>query len=354
MRVVQLGPYPPPHGGVGAHLASIHGFLSRRQIPCAVINLSRYRRPDAGGVYYPSNALQLLSILLRLRYEVIHLHIGGNLSPRLLALGLVCCLMPGAKSVLTFHSGGYPSSPEGRATRARSLRGLVFRRFDRLIGVNEEIVKLFHRLGCSADRTSLISPHAFSIAETSDADATALGGTLPQPLRQFWESHAPVLLTVGLLEPEYDLPLQLEVLGPIRESYPGAGLAIIGAGSLEKELRVRIRDTPYAEHILLCGDVAHASTLRAISESNVLLRTTRYDGDSIAVREALHLGTQVVATENGMRPPGVRLVPAACPAALREAIEEVLAAPPARRPARTGPDERNLEAVLAVYRELTA
>jgi glycogen(starch) synthase len=351
VRVVQLGPYPPPHGGVATHLASNHQFLWRRQIPCAVINLSKHRRPDASGVYYPANAWQVLLVLLRLRYEIIHLHIGGNLAPRLLALGLVCSLMPRAKSVLTFHSGGYPLSPEGRTARARGLRALVFRRFDRLIGVNEEIIKFFHRLGCSPERTRLISPHAV-ILEESDSDASDPCGRLPQPLREFWESHTPLLVTVGLLEPEYDLPLQLEVLGPIRESHPGAGLAIIGSGSLEGELRTRIRATPYADHILLCGDLPRATTLRAIATSDVLLRTTRYDGDSMAVREALHLGTPVVATDNGMRPPGVHLVRPGSHSDVQEAIEDVLATPPTPRPRTTEADERNLEALLAVYREL--
>src|SRR6266481_2079417 len=107
------------------------------------------------------------------------------------------------------------------------MRGFVFRRFDRLIGVNGEIVALFHRCGVSPDRTRLICPHAFPAAPSSGPDPR------PEALRLFFDSHAPVLLTVGLLEPEYDLPLQIEVLGSVRETYPNAGLAIVGAGSLE-------------------------------------------------------------------------------------------------------------------------
>jgi glycogen synthase len=350
MRVVQLGPYPPPHGGVGVHLVAIRQFLLRRHVHCAAINLTRHRRSDADDVYYPANAVQLLSVLLRQRSEIIHLHVGGKFTPRLLALALICSLVPGAKSVLTFHSGGYPSSPEGRAARARSLRGLVLRRFDRLIGVNPEIVELFQRLGCSPDRTRLISPHA---VESGESNAAGSGSPLPDQLRQFRESHSPMLLTVSLLEPEYDLPLQIEILGAIRESHPRAGLAIIGTGSLDEQLRERIRETSYAEHILQCGDVPHVHTLRAISESDLLLRTTLYDGDSIAVREALHLGTPVIATDNSMRPPGVRLIPPASSSALQTAIKDALAAPRAERPTTNGCDERNLEAVLAVYRELT-
>ena len=347
MRIVQLGPYARPTGGVRAHVVLLRRFLLQRQVPCAVINLSRYRDDAEDEVYYPRNALELLWLLLRIRCDVLHLHIGGTLPLRLLALGMICSLRPGAKTVLTFHSGGYPSSEEGRSARPSSFRGFVLRRFDRLIAVNPELADFYHRLGCSPDRTRLICPHAFLPA------AIDTGDPLPRRLRTFWEAHSPRLLTVGQLEPEYDLAMQIDVLPRIRETHPHAGLAIIGAGTLEGEMRDRIRAAPHGEHVLLCGDVPHASTLRAIEECDLLLRTTLYDGDSIAVREALHLGAPVIATDNGMRPPGVRLVRPRCPSALEEAIDEVLAAPAAPGSRSSEPDEQNLEALLAVYRELT-
>src|SRR6266699_1480267 len=87
---------------------------------------------------------------------------------------------------------------------------------------------------------------------------------LPAGLREFFDSHRPLLLTVGLLEPEYDLPLQIEVLGLVRHRFPDAGLVIIGSGSLEERLRTQIADACYASHIRLCGDVEHSVSLRAI------------------------------------------------------------------------------------------
>jgi glycosyltransferase involved in cell wall biosynthesis len=329
---------------VQTNVVAIREYLRRRGIPCAVINLTRFRRADADEVYYPASALQLIRLLLRLRFDVLHLHIGGDLTLRLLALALVCTLIPGSKSVLTFHSGGYPSSAQGQTARPATLRGFMFRRFDFLIGVNAEIVELFYRFGVPRDRAKLIGPHAFA--------AGSVGG-LPEKLRSFFAAHSPLLLTVGLLEPEYDLPLQIEVLGAVRDKYPQAGLAIIGAGSLVADRSGRIAAKPYAEHILLCGDVPHAGTLRAIEECSLFLRTTLYDGDSISVREALHVGAMVIASENGMRPPGVRLIPPANLEALREAILAALAEPPIRKHVAPA-DETNLQAVLEIYQSISA
>lgn len=338
-----MGPYPPPHGGVQTNLVAIRQFLLSRGIPCAVINLTRHRREDEDEVYYPKNALQVLRLLARLRYDIIHLHIGGDLAPRLLALGLACCLMPRSKAVLTFHSGGYPHSEDGKSARPWTFRGFVIRRFDRVIGVNNELERLFNRFGVSENRIRLIYPHAISFRsfETS----------LPDHLARFFQIHKPVMATVGLLEREYDLSLQIDALGHIRERFPDAGLVIIGSGSLESEVRARIQSKPYAEHILLCGDVPHSGALRAIAESDLFLRTTLYDGDSISVREALHIGTPVIATDNGMRPDGVHLIPCSDPDALRRTIEKVLTH---RAPKQFGGDtgELNIEKVFELYQEM--
>jgi glycosyltransferase involved in cell wall biosynthesis len=193
------------------------------------------------------------------------------------------------------------------------------------------------------ERIRLILPHSIS--------PDSIEKSLPERLSRFFQAHNPTLLTVGLLEPEYDLPLQIKVLAQVRERFPAAGLAIIGSGSLEAELRGLIQSKPYAEHVLLCGDVPHPGALRAIAESDLFLRTTLYDGDSVSVREALFIGTPVIATDNGMRPEGTHLIPCSDPDALRQAIERMLAqSAPELSYGEAG--ERNIEEVFELYTEL--
>ena len=345
MRVLQLGPYPPPHGGVQSNLVAIRKFLLKKGIPCAVINITRHRKVDAEEVYYPKNALQLMSLLLRLRYDIVHLHLGGMLTRRLLHLSLVCTLKPGCKSVMTFHSGGYPSTPEAQATGQDSYAGFVLRRFDGLIGVNPEILAFFHRLGVAPERTRLIYPHAFAAQELPS-------GLLPEPLQSFFAQHDPVMISVGLLEPEYDLPIQIEAIGEVRNGFPNAGLIMIGSGSLEEDLRARIAEKPYASHMLLTGDVPHAATMQAIAQSTLMLRTTLYDGDAVSVREALYLGTPVIATDNGMRPAGVHLIQKSDLSALLNAIYQELGKKPWGQNPVPVDDESNLAAVLELYQYL--
>jgi glycogen synthase len=343
MRVLLLGPYPPPHGGVEISLASLRDFLQQQEVSCEVINLTRHRKEESGGVYYPATPLQVIRLLLKKKTEIVHMHVGGNVSWRLLGLGLVCSLLPGRKLLLTLHSGGYPYSPAGKRAHPNSVRGFLFRRFDGLIGVNQELIDMFVKFGVPLEKIRLILP--------SSLPGCVPEVELPETIRNFFEAHGPVLLTVSGLELEYDLPLQIEALGRLRKANPGAGLLILGAGSLENEIRSRIEATAYAEHILLAGDVPHKVVLRAMSLSDILLRTTYYDGDSIAVREALHFGLPVIATDNGMRPAGVILIPTSDPAVLCQTIQCMLDAPRARRES-PGADTANPRRVLDFYREL--
>lgn len=343
MRVLLLGPYSPPHGGIQTNVVSLRRYLQEQGTECRVIDLNRLRRTDGKGVYGPHNAVHLLWLLFRLPADIVHLHIGGNLTARLLGLSLICGWLPWRKSVLTFHSGGYPSSAKGRKANRNTLRGWIMRQFDRVIAVNQEIVDLFGRYGLPRDHVRLIQPHSLP------AEPPAL--KLPDPLRSFRAAHDPVLLSVGGLEPEYGLPQQIDLLGLLRETFPDAGLTLIGSGSLQNVLSERINEKPYKDHILMCGDVDRSVTLRMIADCNLFLRTTCFDGDSIAVREALHFGVPVVASDSAVRPEGTYLFPAGDLLSLREVVERVLRENVRRTPHGTAREE-NLEAVAELYTEL--
>ncbi len=342
MTVLQLGPFPPPHGGVQTNLVAIRDHLRRHGIRAPVINLTRHRRQNADDVFYPTSALEVIRLLLSIKADVIHLHFGGELTPRLLGLCLVCCLIPGRRVVLTFHSGGYPSGSGGRA-RSRSLQGWVLRRPEAVVAVNAEIAGWFRRLGVDERRIRVICPFA-PVAVPHD-------GPRREDIRQFIAAHSPVLTTVGLLEPEYDLAVQIRAMEAIRSRHPRAGLAIVGSGSLEADLRAMIDSHPAREHILLCRDVAHSDTVGLIAGSDLFLRTTLYDGDSVSVREALQIGVPVIATDNGMRPAGVVLIPRSDESALVGAIDRTLAAAP---PAAASPaeSEASLDDILDLYRDV--
>lgn len=345
MHVLQLGPYPPPEGGINRNMLAIRDELVSDGHQCSIIATSRSTAAvSEPGVYHPRSPLALLKLIFTVRYDVLHLHVGGNISRRVLALIFVCSLFRRGKNILSFHSGGYTETAEGRAASRASMRGFIFRRFARVVVVNPRLADVFERYGVEKEKVRVIYPFVHRCPDESVA--------VPGELADFVQRSKPFLLTVGLLEKEYDLFMQIEALESVLRDFPDAGLMIVGSGSLHKELAAAIAPKPYGERAFLAGDVEHAVTLHLINDADILLRTTTFDGDAISVREALFLDTPVIATDNAMRPDGVQLIPVGDKSALVNAID--LAARAERKAKTPKPaDNKNVADIVRLYHELT-
>src|SRR5437870_9906324 len=81
----------------------------------------------------------------------------------------------------------------------------------------------------------------------------------------------------------------------------------MGSGEQRAEAESLVRAAGLDDSIRMLGDVDHETCLSLISQSDVFLRTTLQDGDSISVREAIARGVPVVASRVGTRPAGTIL-----------------------------------------------
>lgn len=310
-RVALLGPWPPPFGGVQTHLVALRDGLRAAGATVGVFNITRHRGTPADDVYFPDGPADLLRQMRAFRPDVVHVHLGGELTSRLLALLVACRAVFGRRIVVTMHSGGYPRSERARALTTMSAEGFVFRSLAHVIVVNRELKQLFERIGCRPERVTELIP-TLGVPEPAK--------TLPAQLDRFMADAAPLIVTVGLLEDEYLLPLQLLAFGKFVAAYPQARFVIIGSGSRRDAIEAEIRAMPAGAQVLLSGDTAHPVTVALIKRAAMLWRITAFDGDSVSVREAIAIGTPVLATDNGMRPPEVHLVAADAAAIADRAI----------------------------------
>ena len=147
---------------------------------CDAINLTRFRREDADGVYYPSSAIALMRLLWRSAGR----HSASALRRRsdapIAGAGAVlhaCC--PGARRCLR----SIPADIRGRRRDGRrrrgTLRGFVLRRLDGLIGVNAEIAALFAKFGVTPG-THPHDPAVCGAAAGSLAAAAGTAGGVPE------------------------------------------------------------------------------------------------------------------------------------------------------------------------------
>jgi glycogen(starch) synthase len=340
LHVLQLGPVPPPEGGISRNIFAIRDELLASGHRCSMVATSRSDRElEDKDIHYPRTKRELLGLLRTVNFDVLHLHVGGDITPRVLSLAFACTVLAKGKCILTMHSGGYALSDAGQSAKPTSFAGIVFRRFSHITAVNQNLAEMFKKFGVETERVSVIPP--FSLRPPAE------GTILPEELQQFCEHADPLFVSVGGLEPDYEPLLQIDSFRKIREVMPNARLIIVGGGSMTGQIEQVVKTD--ADSIMLAGNIDHDVALELMSKADAVLRITLFDGDAISVREALYLGTHVIATDNGMRPADVELVPVGDEATLTAAMIRVKKKNASIDPRSLPRDNTNIKKVVDLY-----
>ncbi|WP_226551415.1 glycosyltransferase [Celeribacter naphthalenivorans] len=154
------------------------------------------------------------------------------------------------------------------------------------------------------------------------------------PDHPFWlQKDVPIMLSVGRLVPQKDHALLLKVFAELRAQRP-LKLFICGDGPLRGALEILAVETGYAQDICFAG---HLSDLEPyMTNADVFVSTSRWEGFSLAIAEALAAGCPVVATDCPSGPAEIldhgrlgHLVPLGDKDGLIQAISETIDAPKA-------------------------
>ena len=319
MKILLIGPYPPPHGGISVHILEAHVQLTEAGMPCRVLNTER--QPDQGGSY--ARARQWASLVSELARHArqgwtLHLHTNGH-NWKSWALAMVCGLAGGKSGcLLTVHSGMAPAYLRRVPASQRAMARLASSFFNRLVCVSPEIRAAVLELGVPPERVDVLPAYLGSRKPTISLDKNLAG---------WLAGHRPVLSTALFFRPEYGFDLLLAGLARLRRRRPDIGCVIMGSGEHRAQAKRQIRQENLEHNVLLLGDVDHDTCLSVIAASDVFVRPTLEDGDSVSVREALSLGIPVVASATGTRPAGVTLFETGSVDDMLRKLELALAAP---------------------------
>lgn len=300
MKLLLIGPYPPPHGGVSVHVAQAYAELQRAGVTCRVLNIDR-RAPESPRYINIRGSFDLVRKLwLHVKDGwTFHLHTNGH-NFRSWVVALICGLAgrfaPGA--LLTLHSGMVPAYLEESSFWRRLLVKIAAKSYDRIICVNPAIRAAVASLGIAPERLE-VAP-AFIPARPAEL-------ALSTEIEDWVQAHMPLLSTALFFRPEYGFELLVRALARLKLCYPNFGCVVMGSGEQQAAAENLVRREGMEKQILLLGDVAHEVCLALMSSSDLFVRPTLEDGDAISVREALSLGVPVVASNVGTRPPGTIL-----------------------------------------------
>jgi glycosyltransferase involved in cell wall biosynthesis len=297
VSIVQIGSWPPPHGGQSVHVRNLTSWLRAQGEEVRVLNTGVNKSVCAPGVANVSSGRALLGHLLRgAPCRLAHVHVSTPEDYGKLAPVAAAAAMRGFPWVATIHSG----ESAGRMRRANALRRSATRallaRADAVVCVNDAIRDA---LSAWLNPARLVTIAPFSVDFT--------GGALPGDLQAFCVTHEPLITCTGWYEPVYGFDDAVRLMSRVRQHWPDAGLALIGDLRGAQWCARLVAEQGLQGHVHLCGNLEHAQCLAAMQRSALFLRPTRFDGDALSVREALSLGVPVVASTTDFRPPGVIL-----------------------------------------------
>jgi glycogen(starch) synthase len=259
-------------------------------VRCRVLNTGRDRLGMGFGFALLRHAWQGWTL---------HLHTNGhNLKSWLVALG---CGLAGRSSggcILTLHSGMAPAYLNAARSWRRRLAAFVCSLYTRVICVSDGIRSGLLSLGLPPNRIEIVP----ACLKTNSPEVS-----LDPSLLAWIRRRHPLLSTTLFFRPEYGFDLLATAVARLRLRYPSVGWVVMGSGEQREEAERRLQEAGLEENVLLLGDVNHDVCLALMSASDVFVRPTLEDGDSISVREALSLGVPVVASRVGTRPAGAIL-----------------------------------------------
>jgi glycosyltransferase involved in cell wall biosynthesis len=291
--------------------------MKKAGLPSNVLNIDP-RAPDSSAYIRISGVPDLVRELLRHVSDdwSLSVHTNGH-NPKSWLIALMCGIAAqwGPPATLTLHSGGVPgylsSGPVWRKLIARLACGM----YGQVVCVNAEIARALSILGVP-QRVLQIAP-AFLPFETPAV-------AVPDQIGQWMNQHSPVLSAAVFFRPEYGCELLLDAMAELRKVHPNIGCVVMGDGEHRQDALALADHTGLGDAVLPAGDLEHEVCLAVMSNSDVFVRPTFMDGDSISVREALALGVPVVASDVGTRPEGTVLFEAGNKAEFVERVEHVL------------------------------
>ncbi|MDZ7265866.1 MAG: glycosyltransferase family 4 protein [candidate division KSB1 bacterium] len=301
-RILQIGPYPPPGTGWSVRIKMLKRYIEAAGHICAVMNTNKNRKVTSGEFVPVLSGWDYFVKVLRYCAGgyLVHMHINGKStkSPLLALVAESLSLLFGRPAVLTFHAGVVQDYfPRQNKFWLDNVFRLIFLLAGRIICNNEEVKARIVEYGIRPEKITPIPAFCLEYLE----DKTAL----PERLTAFAQKHEPLVCSYIYLRPDFNIDFFLQAMAQVVAAMPRLGLILMGADREQNMLQEKLQRYQLSSHTCIAGDLDHGDFLAVLEACRVYIRTPVADGVSSSVLEALMLGTTVVASENGARPPGV-------------------------------------------------
>ncbi len=318
LRVLMVGPLPPPSGGMANQTRQLVRLLEAEGIAVSVIRTNAPYRPAwVGPLRGVRSVFRLIPYMTELfeaagHVDVVHVMANSGWAWHLFAAPAVWMARLRGTPVVVNYRGGLAAEFLGRQALAVN-RTLQFSAS--LVVPSRFLQEVFAGHGMVAE----IIPNVVDV-ETFR----------PAAIRQPELRDAPCIVVARNLEQLYGNDTAIRALAILRQDLPGARLSIAGAGPELESLRRLARELGVAECVQFTGLLDTAQMVSLYRQADVVLNPSRADNTPNSILEALACGVPVVSSDVGGVPYLVEhsrtawLVPVDAPERLAEGIVSVI------------------------------
>ncbi len=294
-NILLIGSYPPPFGGISVHIMRLYDFLINKGYSCKVLNVGKSSYVDTknNDIFSIAKLKNLLSI--KKSDPLVHIHVSAL--QNLIKIFVLTLLFNKQKKVITIHSGSFIKKINNLSNIKIQLLKLLLGKFAHIIVVNiKQELALSNNLNQNKDKISVIpafiSPKSSNM-ELSSKDVSIIGNSnkINLLMSGYWENYYGYDMVIDYLE--------------THNKYLGIFI-FYGIPNIQykNSLINRINKLNNAHYYV---DLSPEGFNWILKKTDIYVRNTDRDGDSVAIREAAYWGVKVCASNSVIRPVGTEL-----------------------------------------------
>jgi glycosyltransferase involved in cell wall biosynthesis len=292
-KILEIGSYPPPIGGVSIHIYRLCKNLNR----CKIFDWSK---KNFFGIKY----IKLIICLLFYDYDIVHLHIVDKKTIKIIMF------LKKIKKYKIFFTAHNPLLFDLISKNDYLFYKNFIEKLDMLIVVGEHILKEFKKKNVNLPNNILVEP---AFLPPIKEDEGKILKTYPKSLFSFLKTHEPLIIAnasalrfykgVDL----YGLDMCIEITKKLKNLYPDIGFIFALASINEnkeylKKMRQKIKEMGIEDNFYFL--IGQKKIWPLFKKVDLMIRPTFSDGYGISVEEALFFGCPALASDVCKRPNG--------------------------------------------------
>lgn len=296
-NVLIIGPFPPPYGGVSVHILRFYNLL-KEEFAFDFIDESKIKKNE----FFNIRSFKISIYFKKINNsDILYIHSGINL---IRILHLLIGRIFSKKIILVLH--GFTSKPPKFIFH---INGLIYRLASTIIVVNEDIRKLLY-----LPEKKCITKEAFIPPFLMDELE------LPKNILKLIcksKKDGKIILCSNAFRLKkyknqdlYGLDMCIEVAKRLVKKEISFIFIFVVSSVVEKnetylKMETLIKELDLGNHFFLINE--NLSFVKLMQQSDIVIRPTNTDGDSLTIREGLFLNKKVLASDVVERPEGVIL-----------------------------------------------